>query len=51
MQLPEAFKTFRERLRGLPKWQKLLLILVAALLPAGIALATVLLVKFTGKRG
>lgn len=51
MRLPESFLGFREKLRGLPKWQKVLLVLVAALLPAGIALATILLLKFTGKRG
>lgn len=51
MKLVESFQGFRNKLRGLPKWQKVLLILVAALLPAGLVLATALLLKFTGKRG
>lgn len=41
---------FRNKIRGLKRWQKILLILVAVCLPAGIALSSLLFLKFNQKK-
>jgi len=41
---------FRDKIRGLKRWQKILLIIVAVCLPAGVLLSSLLFVKFNQKK-
>lgn len=44
------FLKFRSKIRALKTWQKVLLISIAVFVPAGIAIATFILLKMKAKR-
>ena len=48
--LKGEYHNFRSKIRNLKKWQKILLLAIAIFVPAGIAIATFILLKMKAKR-
>jgi len=46
----QGFLGFREKIRNLSRWRKLLVILLVVAVPAGIALASILLVAWNRRQ-
>lgn len=48
--LKGEYHNFRSRIRNLKKWQKILLLVIAIFVPAGIAIASLIVLKMKAKR-